>query len=52
MGCTSAYAQEPTLGFNDVIFESILTPDIVETTIGKLTFFDGMPHAETVGSLR
>ena len=48
MGCTSAYAQDPTSGFNNVIPESILTPDSVETSIGKLTFFDGMPDPETV----
>ena len=48
MGCTSAYAQDPTPGFNNVIPESILTPDSVETSIGKLTFFDGMPDPETV----
>ena len=51
MGCTSAYAQDPTSGFNNVIPESILTPDSVETSIGKLTFFDGMPDPETVATV-
>lgn len=47
-GSITAYAQDPTPGFNTVIPESILTPDTVETSIGQLTFFDGMPTAETV----
>ncbi|MCZ6690555.1 MAG: DUF1254 domain-containing protein, partial [Planctomycetota bacterium] len=28
--------------------KSILTPDVVETRLGKLEFFDGLPSAETV----
>ena len=48
IGCTLAYAKDVTPGFNNLIPESILTPDSVETSIGKLSFFDGMPDAETV----
>ena len=48
IGCTLAYAKDVTPGFNNTIPESILTPDSVETSIGKLSFFDGMPDAETV----
>jgi len=39
---------EKTPGFNNLIPESILTPDTVETRIGELKFFDGMPDADTV----
>jgi len=48
--CMSAIAQsdEPTSGYNYEIPEKIMTPDTVETTIGTLKFFDGMPTEETV----
>ena len=32
---------------NDVIPQSMLTPDVVETGFGKLTFKDGAPTTET-----
>ncbi len=48
MGSINTLAQDPTPGFNTAIPESILTPDSVETSIGTLTFFDGMPDPETV----
>ena len=48
IGSINAFAQDPTPGFNNAIPESILTPDSVETSIGTLTFFDGMPDPETV----
>ena len=35
-------------GFNTPIPKSIMTPDEVETSIGTLEFFDGMPTAKTV----
>ena len=39
-----SWAQEtPTPGFNNKIPESILTPDTVETKLGTLKFFDGIP---------
>ena len=44
----SALGEEPTPGFNNKILESILTPDKVETRIGTLDFFDGLPSEETV----
>ena len=37
-----------TPGFNIDIPERIMTPDKVETRIGTMEFFDGMPTAETV----
>jgi hypothetical protein len=37
-----------TPGFNNKIPSSILTPDRVDTSIGTLNFFDGMPDDETV----
>ncbi|MCP4467903.1 MAG: DUF1254 domain-containing protein [Halieaceae bacterium] len=50
-GFTAAHAQDPTPGFNTIIPESILTADSVETSIGTLTYFDGMPDAETVAKV-
>ena len=43
----SAPAEDPTPGFNTKIPESIMTPDTVETRIGTLKFFDGIPTKET-----
>jgi hypothetical protein len=43
----SAFAQ-PTPGFNNKIPSKIMTPDRVETRIGTLRFFDGMPDDATV----
>ena len=37
-----------TPGYNNKIPETIMTPDSVETPIGKLQFFDGMPDEATV----
>ncbi|MAC19578.1 MAG: hypothetical protein CMJ23_07915 [Phycisphaerae bacterium] len=54
LGCTGAgsskknTAQAVTPGFNHRIPESIMTPDKVETSIGTLRFFDGMPTEKTV----
>lgn len=39
---------EKTPGFNNLIPETIMTPDSVETRLGTLKFFDGMPDADTV----
>lgn len=44
---TSSLAQEPTPGFNKRIPASIMTPDTVNTRIGTLKFFDGIPSKET-----
>ena len=41
-------AAKPTPGFNNKIPEKIMTPDSVETRIGTLEFFDGLPTDETV----
>jgi hypothetical protein len=46
-----AVAEDPTPGFNNKIPESILTPDTVETRIGPLKFFDGIPNKETAALL-
>ena len=46
-----AFAQEPTRGYNNRIPESIMTPDKVETRIGTLEFFDGIPTKETAALL-
>ena len=45
MSATSAALSQGDVpkGFNTPIPESIMTPDTVETSIGKLRFFDGMP---------
>lgn len=37
-----------TPGYNEKIPEKIMTPDKVETQIGTLEFFDGMPSEDTV----
>ena len=38
----------PTPGYNHAIPEEIRTPDVVDTRIGRLEFFDdGFPTAET-----
>lgn len=47
----TSFAQEPTPGYNHKIPEKIMTPDKVETSIGTLEFFDGMPLPETVDKL-
>ncbi|MCP4401830.1 MAG: DUF1254 domain-containing protein [bacterium] len=41
-------AEETTPGYNNPIPEQIMTPDKVETRIGALEFFDGMPTPDTV----
>lgn len=47
-----AFAQEETPpGFNTPIPKSIMTPDKVETSIGTLRFFDGMPDADSVEAI-
>jgi hypothetical protein len=38
---------QPTPGYNTQIPEKIMTPDRVETRIGTLEFFDGIPTKET-----
>ncbi|UZE96357.1 DUF1254 domain-containing protein [Alkalimarinus alittae] len=48
---TAVLAQEPTPGYNYHIPAKVMTPDTVETRIGTLKFFDGMPHNETVEKL-
>jgi len=39
---------EPTPGYNTKIPAKIMTPDTVETRLGTLKFFDGLPHPDTV----
>ena len=52
LACLStAGAQEKTAGFNYKIPEKVMTPDTVETRLGTLQFFDGMPDATTVERL-
>ncbi|MDQ7046391.1 MAG: hypothetical protein Q9M39_01715 [Sulfurovum sp.] len=43
--------EAPTLGFNNKIPESIMTPDKVETSIGELNFTDGRPSSVTVSKI-
>ncbi|MGD9528785.1 MAG: DUF1254 domain-containing protein [Dehalococcoidia bacterium] len=38
---------EVTPGYNQPIPESIMTPDVVDTRIGRLEFFDGFPTPST-----
>ena len=44
---TSVYAQQKTPGYNTKIPDVIMTPGKVETPIGTLEFFDGMPSEAT-----
>ena len=46
-----ATAETPTPGYHHKIPEKIMTPDTVETSIGRLEFFDGMPKPDTVEKL-
>ena len=54
IGCAGTNQQQSkndgdvTPGFNHRIPESILTPDVVDTSIGTLEFFDGLPDEATV----
>ncbi len=47
LALTGAHAQQKTPGYNNKIPERIMTPDKVETSIGTLDFFDGMPSGAT-----
>ena len=42
----------PTPNYNTYIPPGVLTPDTVETPIGRLEFFDGMPDEATVQKVR
>ncbi|MCW1923900.1 DUF1254 domain-containing protein [Luteolibacter arcticus] len=46
LGPSSVWAQK-TPGYNHKIPEQIMTPDTVETRIGTLKFFDGLPSKDT-----
>ncbi len=46
-----AFAQDKTPGYNYKIPEKVMTPDRVETRLGTLRFFDGLPDAQTVAKL-
>jgi hypothetical protein len=47
---TSAFAKD-TPGYNNKIPDSIMTPDKVDTRLGTLEFFDGIPTKETAALL-
>ncbi len=42
---------QPTPGFNNKISESVLTPGTVETKLGTLEFFDGIPDEKAAAAL-
>ena len=44
-------AAPPTPGYNQAIPPEILTSDTVETSIGTLNFFDGLPDEDTVAKV-
>jgi len=50
-GTVVAHAQQKTPGYNHKIPDEIMTPDTVETRLGTLRFFDGMPDNESVDKL-
>ena len=43
--------KDATPGFNIKIPEQIMTPDKVDSRIGQLTFFDGVPTGDTVATI-
>jgi hypothetical protein len=45
---TTTWAKSPTYKTTTPIPPEVTTPDKVETSIGTLTFFDGVPTDETV----
>ena len=45
---TLAQNKQATPGYNNKIPEKIMTPDKVQTSIGTLSFFDGMPSKATI----
>ncbi|PHQ33062.1 DUF1254 domain-containing protein [Rhodopirellula bahusiensis] len=47
----TARAQEATPGYNHKIPSKIMTPEKVETSVGTLNYFDGMPDAQSVSTL-
>lgn len=47
---TATQAQSPKMKMTTPIPESISTPDKLETSIGTLDFFDGVPTQETVNT--
>ncbi len=47
----NSFAEDPTPGYNNKIPESILTPDAVETKLGTLKFFDGIPDEKAAAAL-
>jgi hypothetical protein len=47
----TTHAAEPTPSYNTKIPENIMTPDKVETRIGTLEFFDGIPTKKTAALL-
>ena len=46
-----ALAEDKTPGYNTKIPESVLTPDTVETKLGTLKFFDGIPDEKAAEAL-
>ena len=51
MGSTSSWAAPPTFANSTEIPASIITPDEVDTSIGKMEFFDGVPTKATMESV-
>ncbi len=47
LSCTSPFSAGQGESYAPIP-QSLLTPDVVETRLGKLEFFDGFPNAETV----
>ena len=48
---SAAAVQEKTPGYNNKIPASILTPNDIETRVGTLKYFDGIPTKETAAAL-
>ena len=48
---SAGFAQTPTYEMTTEIPPEITTPDVVETSIGTLNFFDGVPTEETIDTV-
>jgi len=51
LACSAAYADTPTYKMTTDIPPEITTPDSVDTSIGTLKFFDGVPDESTVSAV-
>ena len=51
LAATTAMAEAPRMKMTTDIPPEITTPDVVDTSIGTLNFFDGVPNKETIDTV-